>query len=112
MRRWAPEIISSFPVLTDVGIAPSALKISAMSDSPNSESLSRIFSEAGKKGAIERARCLSPERRKEIAKIAAKAAAEVRSKKAAERQKTPTTSQISFGSECDDLRDEVGSSKP
>src|SRR3974390_2938606 len=46
-----------------------------MSDPPNSESLPRSElsrSEMGRKGARERARCLSPERRREIAKIASR----------------------------------------
>jgi len=47
---------------------------------PDPDLLSRYFSEMGRKGAKERAKRLSPERRKEIATKASKAAAKKRRK--------------------------------
>ena len=53
-----------------------------MADQPESEQLSKYFSQMGKKGAKARADKLSPARRKEIAAKAAKASAAARKKKA------------------------------
>ena len=58
-----------------------------MTDRVDEDQLSRLLSEMGRRGAIARAKKLSPERRKEIATKASKAAAKARSKKAAERKK-------------------------
>jgi len=49
--------------------------------------VSKYLSEIGRKGAQARAKVLSPEQRKEIAKKAARASAKVHRKKAAERKK-------------------------
>ena len=57
-----------------------------MADQPESEQLSRYFSEIGRKGARARNKRLSAERRKEIATKAAKAATVVRQKKAKDRK--------------------------
>jgi hypothetical protein len=58
-----------------------------MTDRPDPELLSRYFSDLGRKGAKERAKRLSPERRKEIATKASKAAAKARSQKAKDRKR-------------------------
>jgi Spy/CpxP family protein refolding chaperone len=49
--------------------------------------VSKYLSEIGRKGAIARAKRLTPEQRKEIAQKAAKASAKVRSKKAKDRKR-------------------------
>jgi hypothetical protein len=46
----------------------------------NDDPVSKYLSEIGRKGAYARAKKLTPERRKEIAKKAAKASAKVRSR--------------------------------
>jgi hypothetical protein len=57
-----------------------------MAEQPESERLSRYFSEMGKRGAKARLRKLTPEQRKEIATKASKAAALARKKKAKRRE--------------------------
>lgn len=47
----------------------------------------KVLAAMGRKGGLARAKKLSPERRKEIATKASKAAAKVRSKKAADRKR-------------------------
>ena len=56
-----------------------------MADAPDSEQLSRYFSQMGKKGAKARNQNLTAERRKEIATKASKAAAVARKKKAKQK---------------------------
>jgi hypothetical protein len=58
-----------------------------MTDLPDENQLSRYFSMIGKKGGKARFARMTPEQRKELATKASKAAAKVRSKKAAERKK-------------------------
>ena len=58
-----------------------------MIDRVDQDQLSRLLSEMGPRGAVAPAKKLSPECRKEIARKASKAAAKVRSEKAAERKK-------------------------
>jgi hypothetical protein len=58
-----------------------------MSEMPDEDQLSRYFSTMGKKGAKSRNARLSPERRKEIATKASKAAAKVRSARAKSKKK-------------------------
>jgi hypothetical protein len=58
-----------------------------MAELPDENQLSRYFSMLGKKGNRIRNAQMSPERRKEIATKASKAAAKARSKKATEREK-------------------------
>jgi hypothetical protein len=58
-----------------------------MSEMPDDAQLSRYFSAMGKKGAKSRNTRLSPERRKEIATKASKAAAKVRTARAKAKKK-------------------------
>jgi len=58
-----------------------------MNGEPSDEQLSRYFSRLGKKGIRNRYAKMTPDERKELATKASKAAAKVRSKKAAERRK-------------------------
>lgn len=53
-----------------------------MAEEPESERLSRYFSQMGKKGAKVRMKKLTPEQRKEIAREAGKASGVSRKKKA------------------------------
>lgn len=62
-----------------------------MNERLNPELLSRYFSELGRKGAKERTKRLTPERRKEIAIKAAAAATVARQKKAKERAASGST---------------------
>jgi general stress protein YciG len=50
-------------------------------DEMNKQDISKLFSDLGRKGGKARAKTLTPERRKEIARKASKAAAEKRTKK-------------------------------
>ena len=54
--------------------------------------VSKYLSEIGRKGAHSRAKRLSPEQRKEIARKAGKASGKVRRKKAAERKRSDAIS--------------------
>jgi hypothetical protein len=56
-------------------------------DQGKADPVSKYLSTIGRKGALARAKRLTPEQRKEIAKKAAKASAKVRTKKAQERRK-------------------------
>ena len=58
-----------------------------MADQPDWEQYSAYFSALGKKGAMARNKRLTPEQRKELATKASKAAAKVRTQKAAKRKK-------------------------
>ena len=58
-----------------------------MADLPDENQLSRYFSMMGKKGGKARFAKMTPQERKEFNTRASKAAAKVRSKKAAERKK-------------------------
>lgn len=59
-----------------------------MAEQPESERLSRYFSEMGRKGGKARAKKLTPEQRRASATKASKAAALVRRKKAKKKRET------------------------
>jgi hypothetical protein len=58
-----------------------------MAEQPESERLSHYFSQMGKKGAKVRMKKLTPEQRREIARVAGKASGISRKKKATQRER-------------------------